>query len=492
MSNKKIFFYSLLWAIAILMFMSIDSPMHESYNRVDSSWFYMAGKAWMNGLQPYVDFSDSKGPLLWLIYAVGYLLSPHSYVGIYWLTCLCYAGIFYYDFKLAHLFLNDDRRAAMATLLMTFAYFWQWFHYEIRAEDFSLFFVTLSLYESFRLLYASDRKRPDLRRPSIVLGACFMALVLIKYSIAIMQGSIILVALVYSLREQKALTQPLKWIGTGAVAVALPFVLYFLVTDTFSAFVNEYFINTFSTVKPTEGSMTKHYFEELMAAIHVPSKLSLLLIVIYGSWMLGKKLSSYRYVPAFIGIVFYLLSTMHNFLYYYCICAVFVLYIIIFTLQQLTRPLRTWAFATVLLLIAFWGIYENIHEDYPLAKVAIWADNTDKDNFDIVSGIMSSTENPRLLNLYGFEYGFGIDKKTLPAGKYWSYQNGMTPEMEQEHLELLRSRKADYVIVYDERKCKKKGITPDDITSIGYKLCHTWEHISLSNKRVKTSVYKRI
>ena len=30
----------------------------------------------MNGLTPYVDFTDSKGPLLWLIYGIGYLRAP--------------------------------------------------------------------------------------------------------------------------------------------------------------------------------------------------------------------------------------------------------------------------------------------------------------------------------------------------------------------------------------------------------------------------------
>ena len=29
----------------------------------------------MNGMVPYVDFTDSKGPSLWLIYGIGYLLS---------------------------------------------------------------------------------------------------------------------------------------------------------------------------------------------------------------------------------------------------------------------------------------------------------------------------------------------------------------------------------------------------------------------------------
>lgn len=491
MNNRKVLLLSLLWAVFVLMFMSIDSPIHDSYNRVDSSWFYMAGKAWMNGLQPYVDFTDSKGPLLWLIYAVGYLLAPHSYVGVYWLSCLFYAGIFYYDFKLARLFL-DDRHSLMATLLMTFPYFWQWFHYEVRAEDYSMLFVTLSLYELFRLLYCDGKERPGLLRPSLLLGGSFMALVLIKYSIAIMQGSIILCFLYYSVRELSSFTKPIKWLIAGASAVALPFACYFVITGTFSDFLQEYIINTFSTVTPTSDGILKSYYKEFIAAIHVPSKLTMLLIIIYGAWLLGKQLKKYRHVPMFVGVMFYLLSTMHNFLYYYCICAPFALYIIVSSLQMLANPLRSRAFAVVLLIVCFWSVYENMRDDFPLGRVTTWVDNNDKNNFEIVSNIMAGTPNPKLLNLYGFEYGFGIEQETLPAGKYWSYQNGMTPDMEKGHLELLKNRVADFVIVYDERKCIKKGIKRDNIVDKGYKLCYEWDHISMSNKRVHTVVYQKL
>ena len=66
------------WSVAVLL-LSIDSPLHGVYGHNDSAWFFMCGKAVMNGLTPYVDFTDSKDPLLWLIYGIGYLLSPRNY-----------------------------------------------------------------------------------------------------------------------------------------------------------------------------------------------------------------------------------------------------------------------------------------------------------------------------------------------------------------------------------------------------------------------------
>lgn len=73
-----------LFSFFLLTFLSPDSFLtHLCTMREDSAWFFTAGKAWMEGMTPYIDFADSKGPLLWLIYGIGYLLSPTSYIGVF-------------------------------------------------------------------------------------------------------------------------------------------------------------------------------------------------------------------------------------------------------------------------------------------------------------------------------------------------------------------------------------------------------------------------
>ena len=100
-----------LWAFIILFFVSPDSYTHDMYYRWDSAWFFTGGKAWVEGLRPYIDFADSKGPVLWLIHAVAYILSPYNYLGLFWLSVLLYGVIFYIDYKIADLFLHNSRRS---------------------------------------------------------------------------------------------------------------------------------------------------------------------------------------------------------------------------------------------------------------------------------------------------------------------------------------------------------------------------------------------
>ena len=120
---KKVFLALTFFVFLILLFVSTDSYLHGLYGKVDSSLFYMCGKAWMKGYIPYVDFSDSKGPLLWFIYGVGYLLSKTSYVGVFWLSWIFYSFTFFYVFKTIFLFVKDQYISFIATLGMGLFFF---------------------------------------------------------------------------------------------------------------------------------------------------------------------------------------------------------------------------------------------------------------------------------------------------------------------------------------------------------------------------------
>ena len=491
-----------LWSAVVLMLMSPDSPIHGPWNRIDSAFFYMCGKAMMNGLQPYVDFADSKGPLLWLIYGVGYLLSPTSYTGVYVVSCFWYAGIFFFNFKTVELFLKDHRQSLLVTLLMAIPYFLYWFHFEVRAENFATLPVAVSLFYMCRLLWGSGdapaqpttgKTAGTVRRCGLVLGGCFMALVLMKWSIAAMQAVIILVALWHYWRVEHKLQEAIMWIAVGAVAVALPFVVYLSLTGSFTAFIQEYFLNTIGTA---EYGPQHIYIEDLQGGFADSARLTQLAVMVFGSWLLGRRLSCYRYVPLLTGLFFHALATVHYIYYYPGISSIFAIYLFIGTfLHQQDRRLRTVHVGLVMAGIIGWGVLENIREDSALHKVLRWNDRNVMDRYKEISAIISETRHARLLYLYSGEVGYGLDAEPLPAGKYWAYQLGAPPEMEREHIELLRSGKADYVIVSYEQRCSEKGFPRDYITSLGYSVCYqgtqgeetAWSPLIVLYRKVRAS-----
>lgn len=112
-----------IFAVVVLLFISKDSYLHDMGNHYDSAWFLTCGRAWVNGLLPYADFSDSKGPLLWAIYAVGYVLNRHSYVGVFWLSCAAWAFTLVAAYKTARLYVCGASAYVAALAVALFGLF---------------------------------------------------------------------------------------------------------------------------------------------------------------------------------------------------------------------------------------------------------------------------------------------------------------------------------------------------------------------------------
>ena len=107
----------------LLLCLSVDSPFYEVWGRIDSSWYFTAGKGWFSGMVPYVDFTDSKGPLLWLIYGLGSAINHYNYVGVWLLTCVSYFVTMWLIYGISHIFIENKWLCFFVSLLMLAVYF---------------------------------------------------------------------------------------------------------------------------------------------------------------------------------------------------------------------------------------------------------------------------------------------------------------------------------------------------------------------------------
>ena len=61
--------------VFILLFSYSTSPLYPYYYGTDSAQFLTIGKAWALGKIPYIDVFDHKGPLIFFIDMLGFLIS---------------------------------------------------------------------------------------------------------------------------------------------------------------------------------------------------------------------------------------------------------------------------------------------------------------------------------------------------------------------------------------------------------------------------------
>ena len=189
--KKKDWLYFLLLAVlfgVFFYFVGEDSPLHDIFysrdhiDRRDTPWFFTCGKALMNGMVPYVEFADSKGPLLWLIYGLAYVISPDDYFGVWIINGIGYLGVLLCMYLTVKMFVKKEGVAFLLTLLTVPFLFIPDIHYETKSEDSALIFIALSFWQCVRILYEEKLTDKDWWRAFFLWGLCFGGTLLIKYN----------------------------------------------------------------------------------------------------------------------------------------------------------------------------------------------------------------------------------------------------------------------------------------------------------------------
>ncbi len=463
-------------AFVLLLFISPDSYLYGMHHRIDSAWFFMCGKAWMNGLVPYVDFSDSKGPLLWLIYGIGYLFSHTSFHGVFWISCVWYGVTLFITYKTAKFFLPQTKKSVLCTILMTLAFFNPWFHTEIRAEDFAMPFMMLSLYETCCLIWMDCSNKS---RRFLVLGGCFSALLLIKFNIAAMQAICILAAMIVLFRQNHLSWRSVLSCFAGAFLLLIPFLIVFLIQGNLNAFIQEYFLRTWETISKAyygshlliraqeSGSMVLLYLSEWTCILDNPKIGTLLLMLLLGGILFAQQQHKHRYLALIVSFLVFAITVRHHILYYFQICSPFLLFLVIGLLQH-SNPISRGLLAGLSLITICICITAHVFcHNY---KILASRNTSEKEGYQQLAEIITRRDHPTIVNAFDNETGIGTLGEALPAGKYWAYQAGSTQQMVLEHKALILSGKADFVYVRRPDVTAQRGLTISEIEQAGYQI----------------------
>ena len=466
--NRWAMVMAIVYAFVLLFLLSPDSYIRDLWCRADSATFFMCGKAWMCGLTPYVDFVDSKGPLLWLIYGIGYLLSHHSYVGVFWISIPFYAVTLFMAYKLCRLYADRSVSMVATALLPAFLFLWR-FHFEIHSEDFCYTFVMVSLYCTCRILKYRDSSERAYLWLSAVVGACTMCVILIKYNHGAAMMSLMAVVLYMSIRHRR-FKKSFSGMAAGFIIPALPFIICFLIYGNLGAFIHEYFLATFHTIENVHG--TSDASLPLGISFHLITRITPLLI------LLGVIFFCYRYKAGY-----WLVGCHACFMLMVAMGAPFRQYVTIFfpisillilsivdiilpKVRLLHRHPILCSMVCVAIVLAF---------DLPPVNRVYSQSGVTRQDFYTVEYVMSQVKNPKILCSH-VDRGNGITVNSLPACRHWIYQTGATEEMRTMRRQALRDGVADFVIIHGKFK---DDIDEASILANGYVFYYKTREMSL-------------
>ena len=233
----------LLASFLFMLAASVYTTPLNPYYGFDSSVFMAFGKGIAHGMRPYLDLYDNKGPMIFYLNALGWLMGGRN--GVFALQVLFMTGTFELIWRLARLYASPA--GALWSLLVFAVLYCGTVGEGNMTEEWSLCFALLPVWMGLRYM-ASDRPLAD--HPlwySLVYGLCLGVQLMFRVTNAAMNCGMLLAFAVLLVREKSfaALLKNMAAVLLGAAAVLVPFVVYFRAIGAYDDFVYASLLHNF-------------------------------------------------------------------------------------------------------------------------------------------------------------------------------------------------------------------------------------------------------
>lgn len=443
-----------LCAALALLIATTSSPLYATNFWTDTNLYFTIGRGMTRGLMPYRDLFDHKGPVLFMLYALGAMISDTSFLGVFLLEVVSLAAMLYAAYKTVRLFGESDMTLLAIPLTAMITCSCVAFNQGGSAEEFCLPALSFALYCALaRMRGGEGCERPALLY--LLFGAAMGWVFAIKYTDCGLFFGLAFAVLLYEWRVRgfmRAFSSGLLMLAGMALVIA-PAAVYLAANGALDDCIQVYFIQNIFDYGGTPMSFGGH---------------------IYNALAYLRTQSAANPVMAALAIAG---------------CTFSALYALIrrekgFLLEMMSAPLG----AGLLLLFCYWG--EMAHPYYalvfaclsplgliPLAWLAklgkCWLPmacavlgcamivpvcfgmcqavplmDTKKADMPqtVFAGIMAEEEDPTLLDLTSLDQGFYLAAGIVPNCRYFANNNLNTVEKREALDGYLAEGKTTFVV----------------------------------------------
>lgn len=350
-----------LAALFAVRFSYSTSFLYPGYCGYDSAIFQTVGKYWAQGYLPYVQLFDHKGPLIFLLDAIGYAI--HGRAGILVIQTLSLSAVLWAAYRLSRIWLTRPLSAAAVGVMLV--YLARTFDEGNMTEEYSLPFLMISLFLAVRWCKKrSEQGAAD--HPwqyAAVYGLSFGAVLLLRVTSAVAVCCFVLVITVCLMadRRWKNLLANMAGFAGGFLAMVGPFALYFGLHGAFF----DFFYGTigYNIFYATEFSITEYYAGNPWAVSTLSRVLldfgaPLFLLAVLCVLMLLQKPGDAMAWGGLLSALgsMYILFTNRPYAHYFMIAAPLVLLAVQMAARLWEQRCRRWAAYAGLALSVLWCI----------------------------------------------------------------------------------------------------------------------------------------
>lgn len=476
--KTKIIIFCIFVSFIFLLVCTKSSPLYAINDWYDANAFFTMGKSMMKGAVPYLDLFEQKGPLLYLIYGLGSLVSGNTHIGIFIIEIILFSIFLYYTTKTISLFIDTKFSYLILPLITAIITASRPFTHGGSCEEFCFPLIAISLYYFLKYLKTNIISKKEI----FILGICIGAIFWMKFSLLGFHIGIYLAFLIECIKNKdyKLLKNLIVYTALGLIVMSIPWFIYFLIKGALKDMINTYFLfnivsyaNKISIIDKTiiflttiKNVLVKYYVYILF--IFLPLIISIKHKVLFNE----KRKSIYLLVAAFLLLALIFIGGV-NFRYYSLPMYPLIVIGFIVIVKTITEVYeidikKAVNMLSVVGVIALSFIY--VHHKSPNIQF-LSKPKSYYAQFQFAE-IINKDKSAKILN-YGFlDGGFYLTTDEIPSIKYFIKQNvkhEQFPEIMDNQRKYLREKKVDYVITRNRLEEKEQAILDN------YTLIKTWK-----------------
>lgn len=454
----KIFLYCLLLATSFLTICSRSSFLYPCNNWDDANSYFSMGKYMMNGGIIYQNLYDQKGPYLYLLYGLAYLISNDSFFGVFLMEIVAITAFLFAGFRIMCLFCSKKTAFVLLPVLAMGTLSSLSFYWGGAAEEFCIPFMAWSLYMSLRYFKEDYPEVPDWKM--ILLNGIFAGIIMqIKY---IMLGFyfawMAMMALMHftPANIKKAIRNCFVFLG-GMGLTMIPWLIYFGIHGALKDWYQCYIYNNiflYSNLSDESiGLFGKVYDLAKILLNLVIDNFSYFVFIVIGMVFLLFRRKNRWYevinVYAMFGLLFLGIFIGGANIFYYSIPLMIFTAVGLaaigavadFVVEKLSVKKKVcYMFSIASAIICLIGAYNlSMNTDYMKIEK--------EDHFLYqFKEIVQQEENPTLLNVNMLDAGLYTVADVIPSVKYFQTNGIALEEMFEEQERYIKEGKTQFVI----------------------------------------------
>lgn len=430
---KKNKMYIILFFVTFTLWFFVDEngPFYAFSNYIDVSIYYNIGKMLTHGKELYFDLVDTKGPYMFFIGAISYLLNKDFL--FFFILDLCSIMTFmFFNFKILKKYFND--KVSFIFTLFCFFIFSKYFDYFGSPE-----FLIIGIISIFIYWLLDDGFSKENSKIFLVFGIFSSFILLTKINYLLGFGIIAICYIINSFVKKKKIIKELLFFCLGFVLGCIPLIIYDFINGKFLSYFIEY-------IKLCVSYSNQEYlfsFPDLFFVIIMI--ISILLFVNFFKY----KNFNYIYVFLFfVGVITSILITKRFYLYYIYLLVPFFVFVFI----SFKANIKHMFFKMVIMIFLFIYFLYNLFFGY------FGALNFREINKDINNNYVYSfyndykdkvTDDSIIFGYLFIDTGVATYFENQPTYKYYHCGNNSYEDFKEiydEYLYLLKNKKADFVI----------------------------------------------